>query len=452
MSAAGALRAVARRAPALLHDRQFRRYWTGQSVSFLGDEITFLALPLAAVLVLHADAAQMGWLSMAGLMPALLFSMAAGAWADGRGNRRVIMIAADLGRAALMVSVPIVYAFGGLTLFQLYAVAFAIGTLAVVFDVCNATLFVSLVEPEQYVEGNSLGNGSRAFSFVAGPSAGGLLVQVLAAPVALLVDGISYLVSAATLSRISPEEPPAAVPEKGHFSAGLRFIGRNPVLRALVASAATVNFFNFIFHTLAVLYAVKALGLSAGTLGAVVGAGAVGGVLGAVLTGRIVRRIGIGRAVVLGTFGFPAPLVLVPLAGGPKPALLALLFTSEFLSGFGLMLLDIGSGSIQAAVVPNELRSRVSGAFRTVNYGMRPLGALAGGLLGTAIGLRPTLWIATVGGALSVLWLLPSPVPRMRRLPDKAVLADRAGGAGAAGGAAEVAHPEAHAQPEDARR
>jgi MFS family permease len=422
VSAATAVRALGRRAPALLHDGQFRRYWTGQSVSFLGDEITFLALPLAAVLVLHADAAQMGWLSMAGLLPALLFSLPAGAWADGRGHRRAVMIAADLGRAALMLSVPVVYALGGLTLPQLYAVAFVVGVLAVVFDVCNATLFVSLVKPEQYVEGNSLGNGSRAFSFVAGPSLGGVLVQVLAAPLALLVDAFSYLVSAATLSRIAPEEPPAADRAKGHFSAGLRFIARNPVMRALVSSAATVNFFNFIFHTLVVLYAVERLGLSAGTLGAVVGAGAIGGVLGAVLTGRIVRRVGVGPTVVLGTLGFPAPLMLIPLAGGPEPGVLALLFASEFLSGFGLMLLDIGSGSLQAAVIPNELRSRVSGAFRTVNYGMRPLGALAGGLLGSTIGLRPTLWIATAGGVLSVLWLLPSPVPRLRELPEKAVL------------------------------
>jgi MFS family permease len=416
-----AARAVAGRAPGLLHDRQFRRYWTGQSVSFIGDEITFLALPLAAVLVLHAGAREMGWLSMAGLLPALLFSLPAGAWADRRGRRRAVMIAADLGRAALMVSVPVAYALGGLTLGQLYAVAFAVGALAVVFDVCNATLFVSLVRPEQYVEGNALGNGSRAFSFVAGPSAGGLLVQVLAAPLALLVDACSYLVSAVSLSRIAPAEPPAAAPAEGHFSAGLRFIGGNPVLRALVASAATVNFFNFIFHTLVVLYAVDRLGLSPGTLGAVVGAGAVGGVLGAALTGRIVRRVGLGPTVVLGTVGFPAPMMLVPLAGGPEPAVLALLFVSEFLSGFGVMLLDIASGSLQAAVIPDTLRSRVSGAFRTVNYGMRPLGALAGGLLGGAAGLRPTLWIATAGGVLGVLWLLPSPVPRIRELPAKAI-------------------------------
>lgn len=417
MSAATAVRALAARAPELLGERPFRRYWSGQTVSAFGDQVTFLAIPLAAILVLHADAAQMGWLSLAGLLPALLFSLPAGAWADRRGRRRQVMIVADLARAALIASLPVAYALDALTLAQLYAVAFAVGVFSVLFDVCNATLFVSLLRPEQYVQGSTLVNGSRAFSFVAGPSAGGLLVQILAAPLALLADAMSYVASAGFLARIAPDEPPPAAPGKGDFGAGLRFVGRSPVLRPLLAGAATVNFFNFVFHTLVVLYAVDQLGLKAGVLGVVIGAGAVGGLIGALLTGRVVQAIGIGRAVTLGFFLFPAPLILVPLAGGPTPLVLAAFFAAEFVSGIGLMLLDIGSGSLQAAVIPNALRSRVSGAFRTVNYGVRPLGALAGGALGNSIGLRPTLWFATVGGTLSVLWLLPSPVPRIRELP-----------------------------------
>jgi MFS family permease len=409
--------AVAVRLPELLRQRPFRRYWSGQTASFFGDQVTFLAVPLAAVLVLHVDAVEMGWLSTAGLLPALLFSLAAGAWADRRGRRRQMMIAADLGRAALMVSIPVAYALGHLTLVQMYGVVFLVGTLSVVFDVCNVTLFVSLVEPEQYVRGNTLVNGSRALSFVAGPSVGGLLVQVLAAPLALLVDTLSYVWSAGLLARIAPVEPPPAEPRKGHFSAGLRFVADSQSLRALVAGAATVNFFNFVFHALMVLYAVDQLGLSAGTLGVVLGAGAVGGLVGVFVTGRVVRAIGIGPTVLLGFVAFPAPLVLVPLAGGPKPLVLAALFGAEFLSGIGLMLLDIGSGSLQAALIPDALRSRVSGAFRMVNYGVRPLGALAGGLLGGSLGVRATLGVAAVGGVLGVLWVLPSPVPGMRELP-----------------------------------
>ncbi|WP_435177067.1 MFS transporter [Actinacidiphila sp. bgisy145] len=408
---------VAVRLPELLRQRPFRRYWSGQTASFFGDQVTFLAVPLAAVLVLHVDAVEMGWLSTAGLLPALLFSLAAGAWADRRGRRRQMMIAADLGRAALMVSIPVAYALGHLTLVQMYGVVFLVGTLSVVFDVCNVTLFVSLVEPEQYVRGNTLVNGSRALSFVAGPSVGGLLVQVLAAPLALLVDTLSYVWSAGLLARIAPVEPPPAEPRKGHFSAGLRFVADSQSLRALVAGAATVNFFNFVFHALMVLYAVDQLGLSAGTLGVVLGAGAVGGLVGVFVTGRVVRAIGIGPTVLLGFVAFPAPLVLVPLAGGPKPLVLSALFGAEFLSGIGLMLLDIGSGSLQAALIPDALRSRVSGAFRMVNYGVRPLGALAGGLLGGSLGVRATLGVAAVGGVLGVLWVLPSPVPGMRELP-----------------------------------
>jgi MFS family permease len=417
VSAPTAVRGLAARTPALLREQQFRRYWTGQTVSLFGDEVSYLAVPLAAVFVLHVGATGMGWLRFAGLLPALLFSLPAGAWADRRGRRRQTMIAADLARAALMASLPLGYAFGVLTFVQLCVVVFAVGTLAVVFDVCNATLFVSLVRPEQYVSGNSLTSGSRAFSFVAGPSAGGLLVQVLAAPLALLADAASYLASAWQLARIAPVEPPAAERGKGRLTEGLRFIARSPLLRAMLACAATINLFNFAFHTLVVLYAVDELGFSAGTLGLVIGAGAVGSLLGAVVSSRIIGAIGIGPALMVGAVAFPAPLILVPLAGGPTPLLLAAFFAAEFVSGLGVMLLDIAAGSLQAAVIPNALRSRVSGAFRTVNYGVRPLGALAGGFLGSAIGLRPALWLVTVAATFGVLWLLPSPVPHTRDLP-----------------------------------
>ncbi|WP_052397217.1 MFS transporter [Streptomyces sp. NRRL F-5123] len=417
MSTATAVRALAARAPALLHETQFRRYWTGQTVSLFGDEVTYLAVPLAAVLVLHTGPTGMGWLRFAGLLPALLFSLHGGVWADRRGRRRQAMIAADLGRAALMASVPLAYALGVLTFAQLCVVVFAVGTLAVAFDVCNATLFVSLVDRESYVTGSSLVSGSRAFSFMAGPSAGGLLVQLLAAPLALLVDAASYVVSAWQLARIAPEEPPAVPRGRGRLTEGLRFVGRSALLRPMLACVATINLFNFAFSTLVVLYAVDGLGLNTGTLGLVIGAGALGGLLGSVISGRIVRAIGIGPALTLGAVAFPAPLVLVPMAGGPKPLVLTAFFAAEFAAGLGVMLLDITADTLKAAVIPNALRSRVSGAFRMVNYGVRPLGALGGGLLGSAIGLRPALWAVTVAAALGALWLLPSPIPRLRHLP-----------------------------------
>lgn len=406
------------RIPGLLRERSFRRYWTGQTVSLIGDEISLIAIPLAAVLVLGADAAEMGWLKTAGLLPTLLLSLPLGAWADRQARRRRAMIAADLARAALVLTLPITYLLDALTLEQLYLTAFGIGALTVLFDVCNATLFVALVPPERYVQANSLVSGSRSMSWLAGPGAGGLLVQFLTAPFALFADALTYLLSACQLSRIKPVEPEPAPVAKGHFTAGLRWVVKDPTMRALFAWSGTIQFFNFMFHTLFVLYVTVELGLSAGVLGAILGAGAVGGLIGAACSGSIVRRFGIGASIIGGSLGFTVPLLLVPLAHGPSPLVVGTLFAAEFLCCIGVMVVDIPAASLQMTLIPCDIRSRVMGAYRTLNHGFRPLGALAGGALGTAIGLRPTLWIGTAGAVLAVLWLLPSPVPRTRDLPE----------------------------------
>ena len=402
----------------LRENRPFRVYFAGQAISLVGDQVSLIALPLVAVLVLHATPAEMGYLTSAALLPNLLFSLHVGAIVDRRGRRRQAMIVADLGRAALLATVPVAYAFDVLTFGQLYAVGFLVGTFSVLFNVSSSTLFISLVPRERYVEANALENGSRAASFVGGPSLGGLLVQALSAPVAIAADAGSYLVSALTLSRINPVEPETERVERGHLTAGLRYVFGSPIVRPSLAATTTINFFNFVFFALFILYANRYLHVRPGVLGVVLGTGALGGLLGAFLTTRIVRRIGVGPAFILGCVLFPVPLVLVPLAGGPRSLVLACLFLAEFGSGFGVMLLDISYGSISAALVPHRLRSRVSGAFNLVNYGVRPIGAFAGGLLGSAIGVRTTLWVAVVGAIAGFLWLLPSPLPAMKELPE----------------------------------
>jgi MFS family permease len=408
----------------LLHHREFRLFWSGQTISLVGDQITLLALPLTAVLLLDASAAQMGYLGAAALMPHLLFSLPAGVWLERVAGRRRIMIAADIGRALLLASVPLAYAFDSVTFAQLYGVAFATGCLAVLFDISYSTLYVSVVEREKYLEANSLLNGSRSLSYVAGPSLGGLLVQVLNAPLALLADAVSFLGSALLLGLMRAPEP-AVEPQESHIreqvAAGLRFIFGNSFFRPSLAATATLNFFNLAFGALFILYATRELGVRPGTLGLVLGAGAVGGVLGAVVAGRLGRRIGLGPAFIVGQILFPLPLLLVPLASGSKPVVLAMLFAAEFFSGLGVMILDINAGAIITALTPHALRSRSTGAFRFVNYGIRPLGSLAGGGLGAALGLRPALWITTVGALAGVLWLIPSPVPRLRDLPEEAI-------------------------------
>jgi MFS family permease len=400
------------RIPDLLRETAFRRYWSAQSISMFGDQISSLALPLVAVLALHANAAQMGFLAALVWLPSLLFGLHAGALVDRKGRRRHTMIMADLGRAALLLSIPVCYSAGVLTLWQLYGVAFGVGTLSVLFVVSDPALFVSLVPDDKYVSGQSLVYGSRAISFVGGPSVGGIAVQLLSAPGAVLADALSYLGSAFFLTRIRPTEPPKAEPGKGSLLVGAKFVKNSPIVRSSLTAVSVINFFDFVFLALFVLYATKSLHVVPGVLGLVLGAGAIGGVLGAAVTKKMAERLGVGRAYTLGCLLFTAPLALVPAATGPRPVILAMLFAAEFISGFGVMALDISIGAIFAAVIPNEMRSRVTGAFQAVNYGTRPLGALAGGLLGTLIGIRPTLWIAVAGATFGFVLLLPTPIPK----------------------------------------
>ena len=407
--------------PPLLRDnRNFRRYFIGQSVSLLGDQVSLIALPLTAVLALHASAAEMGALTTAYLIPTLIFSLHAGVWIDRRGRRRQVMLATDVARGLLIATIPVAYALGHLTWAQLYVVAFLTGTLSVFFNVAYGSFFQTVVPRKDYVAANSLIHGSRAFSFLAGTSLGGVLVQLLRGPYALALDAGSFLWSALFLGRIDAVEPPGASRESGGLLSGSRWIWRNAVVRAELLGVATINLFNFMFFALFLLYATRALHIHPAELGIVLGAASVGTLTGSFVTARIARRIGVGPTFLIGCFFFPAPLVLVPAASGPHRLVLGFLFVAELVSGVGLMLLDIMAGTISAGTVPPALRSRVSGAFMVVNYGVRPLGTTIGGILGSTIGLRPTLWIATAGALGGMLFLLPSPLRSLREVPEEA--------------------------------
>jgi MFS family permease len=248
---------------------------------------------------------------------------------------------------------------------------------------------------------------------------GGVLVQLLRGPYALAIDALSFVWSAACLGKVDAPALPPSTEDTGVL-AGARWIRGNAIIRSELLGVATLNFFNFVFFALFLLYATRSLHISPAALGIVLGSASIGTVLGSFVTARIARRLGVGPTFLIGCFLFPAPLVLVPAAGGPHVLVLAMLFTSEFVSGFGLMLLDILAGVIMSGVIPPSLRSRVSGAFQLVNYGVRPLGTAVAGVLGSTIGLRPTLWIATVGGVAGLLWLLPSPLRTLRDVPDEA--------------------------------
>lgn len=406
----------------LWRDRRFRRFWAGQSASQFGDRITELALPLIAISTLNASANQVAWLTALIWTPNLL-AILLGAWVDHRSDKRRLMILADLVRAAVLLSVPAAYLLGAVTLAQLYAVALLMGTAGVLFNTAYPPFFVRLVPRASYVDANSKLSAGRSVSYVAGPAIGGVLVQALTAPVTLVLDALSFLVSAVLVGRVSVDEPPAVPGSTAAFSLwrrareGMSFVVRHPVLRAALGCAATVNFFTFVAGSgLIVLFANRSLGLSAGAIGIAFGIGATGSLLGAVSAPKISRRFGVGRSIVVGAVLFPAPIALAAAAGGPLWLRAGALAAAEFLSGFGVMLFDVNLNSLQAAVIPDGMRSRVAGAYSTINYGVRPVGAVVGGLLATFVGLRATLLVGAVGGALSLLWLLPSPIPRTRSL------------------------------------
>ena len=410
--------------PPLLQETQFRRFWLGQTISVFGDQVTQLALPVVAVLLLRADPAQMGLLTAVGLLPHLLFSLPAGVWLDRVRNRRRLMILCDVGRALAIAAIPAAFLLGAPPLGLLFVVAFIVGSFSVVFDISWNTLFVSVVKREQFVEASALLNGSRSLSSVAGPAISGALIQLFTAPLALLADAASFLGSVLFLRRITAPEPPIEH-EPGtirqQLASGVSFIFGDEIMRPTVLAAATLNLFNFCFQALFILYATTYLDVEPGLLGLALGLGAVGGVIGALSASRIGRVLGLGRAYLVGLIVFPASVILIPLAEGlPQLAILALLFLSEFGQGIGVMILDINAGAMMQARTPDRIRGRAMGAFRFVNMGIRPIGAALGGVLGGVFGVRLTLFVVIVLQLTSALWLVRSPLLRLQGMPETA--------------------------------
>ncbi|WP_377641554.1 MFS transporter [Oryzobacter terrae] len=406
----------------LRRDRRFLTSWSAQSVSELGDRVSELAVPLVAVTVLDASATEVGLLSAVIWLPNLV-ALVVGAWVDRRPRKRPLLVGADLARAVVVLTVPAAALLEVLTLAQLFVVAGLLGAWSTLFRSAWQPFFVALVRRDQYVEANSLMSATRSGSFIVGPAVGGGLVQVLTAPFALAVDGVSFLLSALLLRRVDVTETPPPVtdedvPLRTRLAEGMRVVVRHPVLAPALRCVAWVNLFTIMVSALLVVFAARDLDLGAATIGIALGVGSAGALLGAVTAGRIAGWIGTGRTIALGTLLFTAPMALVPLASGSTLARAAVLAGVEAVSGFGVMLLDVNLNAVMAAVIPDDVRARVQGAFTTVNYGVRPLGAALGGVLAGVVGTGPTLVVGGVGGALGVLWLLRSPVIAIRSVDD----------------------------------
>lgn len=419
---------LVRKLPPPLRNAAFRRYWYGQSLSLLGGQISMLAFPLTAILALHISAEGVALLTATSSIPSLLFSIPMGNWVDRHGHRRQTMIAADIGRAVLISCIPLTYFLHLLNLWMMMGIWLASGTCSVFFRVASSTLFVALVPREQYVSANSVMHTSRALGFFVGPSLGGLLIQVLSAPTALLADALSFVISALSLASIHPEEPPLAGQTEQNVSAGLRFIRSSPVLRGLLAAEGTVSLFQSIFMAEYIVYGTRYLGVTPGEWGMVLGPSSIGAIVVSSYAGRLIKRGGIGTMLFIGILTVTVPYLLIPLAHGPHAFILITLFVAEGLVSCGSVLRAISSATIQAAAIPDALRARVSAGFVTVNNGLRPIGALFAAALVLLVGVRGTILVAIVGGCTAFLWIMSNSVLRLKNIDDLATQPGRVEG------------------------
>jgi MFS family permease len=402
--------------------RDFEVFWIGQSVSLIGSQITTLALPLAAVLTLGAGAAEMGVLQAARFLPFLLLTLPMGVYVD-RLRRRPVLLAANLGRAAALALIPVAAFLGVLRMELLYAVAFGAGALSALFDVASIAVPPWLVPPAQLVRANARVVASQSFAEAAGPALAGQLVQLLTAPGAILLDALSFLVGAGTVALIRAPEPRSAEDQPrgttlDEVRAGLGAVFRNPYVRAIGLMAATYNLIETGILALLVLYATNDVGFQPAALGLVLGTGAVGALVGSVFAEPLGRRLGIGAAT--GSAMLIETVAFLPLAFLPDASPLSglLLAAALFANGWGLSVSNVHSISVRQHVTPTAVLGRMNASYRFLVTGTVPVGALIAGVLGEAIGLRATLLMLAAVLPLSLLWILFSPLPRLRTLAE----------------------------------
>jgi MFS family permease len=404
----------------LSQNRDFMRLWAGETISLFGSQITYIAIPLTAAVVLHAEPWQMGILQAAGFAPFLLLTLFAGVWVD-RKRRRPILVLSNAGRAVLLALIPLSALFGWLSMPQLYVISLLVGSLTVFFELAYQSYLPTLVGKEGLVEGNSKLQTSASVSSIGGPGIAGLLLEVLSAPFALLADAFSFLVSAFMLLRIRTPEP--VPPRTTHTSfrreltEGLSMVFKNAYLRAFALEAASYNFFWNLIEAVYILYAVRELGASPLVIGLVFSLGSVGSLLGALVAARWADRFGLGHAITASMAIACASTLLIPMSGdgvvGPW-----LVGGSFFLGGLGVTASVVHVVSLRQTVTPGHLLGRMNGSYRFLTWGVIPIGALLGGFLGEVIGLRAALLVGAAGMSLAWLWVLFSPVPRLRKLSD----------------------------------
>jgi MFS family permease len=407
----------------LWRHRDFLNLWGAETVSQVGSQITQLALPLVAILVLDASAFQVALLGVIEFAPFILISLPAGVWVD-RLRRKPILVTADLGRALLLGSIPVAHWLGLLTIWQLYVVGFVVGVLTVFFDVAYQSYLPSLVSRQQIIEGNAKLEISRSGAQLAGPGLAGGLVQALTAPVAVLVDAISFLGSGLFLFGIKQEERAPTRAErqagpgmKAEVLEGLHYVLGHRYLRWIAASTATFNFFSNVIFSVFLVFAVRELGVGPGLIGLIFSLASVGYLLGALLANRLSRRFGVGPTIIIGAAG---SISLLLLAAAPSSNPIPFIVAGLGISSLGIPIYNITQVSFRQAITPERLQGRMNSVMRFVVWGVFPLGSLLGGALASWFSLRFAIWVGAIGISLAVLPVLLSPVRTLREMPEPA--------------------------------
>jgi MFS family permease len=407
----------------LRRHRAFRGYWLGQSLSFVGTQVTAVALPLVAALTLSAGPGQVGAIATAAMLPNLLFSLLVGHWVEGREHRR-IMIPADIARVVLLAVIPVAALGDWLSIPLLVIVAFLTGVAGVCFEIAGFAYVPSVVDSNDLPAANRAVQGSSTVAEVAGPGLAGLLVQAVGPALAIVADALSYVASAIGIAvggsgktAVAAATETVRAERRARLTEGLRLLVANPYLRALTMHAAVYNLAAQIFTINLVLWMVQGRQVSPAAYGLALSAGGVGAVLGTLTALRLAERMGFGRA-------FAASLLLscfVPLTVAGLPlygtALAVGVAAILLISGVGLGNANVYSLTLRQTVIPADQLARAVGAYRQIMYGSIPIGSALGGVLGATAGTRAGVAAGAIGLALSALPML---IRRIRQLPTAA--------------------------------
>jgi MFS family permease len=415
------------RRPTLWRHADYMKIWSAASISLMGTAVSQIALPYIATTFLNASPLEVALLGMVDMLPFLLFALPAGAWLD-RVRRRPVLILGDYGRAIALATIPLAYAAGTLTIWQLYVVGFTVGLLTVFFDVADQSYLPVLLDPDDLVEGNAKLQISGSAAQIVGPGFGGAVISLVAAPFAVLLDAASYVASGSLISLIHKHEPK---PERkfrddGNLTSlrqeigeGLRYVLGNRYLRMIAGSTGTSNLGSSIVFSIFPIFVYRELGLQPALIGLAFGLGGISIMLGAFASAPLARRFGVGPVIIGSMFVNGPAMLLLFLLPSDAAVAGALMFSSQLAMGFSAVVYNVNQVSFRQAITPLDMQGRMNATMRFIVWGTMPIGSIIGGVLGTFLPLRTTVLIGCLVASTAFLWVLLSPVRSLIEIPHR---------------------------------